>query len=363
MRSFLLAGFIFCLFGCTNESNISDGFKNLSTVTPKETLRFDTAGDQPFSHLGYSSLELDDGAILLHDREMAHFIKVDQQGNLIETIGKYGRGPQEYQDITGVFKSAFDKILVHDQLNNKIVTLSTNGEYLSEKVVPSHLGTGAYNAIYEFSDDRLLFRITSYAYMYDEDAEQFSELILTSTESESSIKKMRIRNAPYARRTGGGGGTKVPFAPTDLIAYDTESARTYLFATDRNTLTELNNSLDTVKVVSFNIEREEITPTERDSIKKENEEYWPALDDLLPQLKASSDRFLIDEGQNFWFKLNRNSAYEEWLVAKGDGKLNQIVQLPKGTMLTHISTQHLGVRVDDVTFALYENPISYSNDS
>ena len=37
-----------------------------------------------------------------------------------------------------------------------------------------------------------------------------------------------------------------------------------------------------------------------------------------------------------------------------DGEVEKVVNLPKNTYLTHISEHHLGVRLDDSTFGLYE---------
>ena len=62
----------------------------------------------------------------------------------------------------------------------------------------------------------------------------------------------------------------------------------------------------------------------------------------------------MDPEGRFWVKLNYRSDSNLWLILGQEGDPQKVVHLPGGSMLTHISGKHLGVRVDDVTFALYE---------
>ena len=58
----------------------------------------------------------------------------------------------------------------------------------------------------------------------------------------------------------------------------------------------------------------------------------------------------------FWLKSNLRGDYEKWFVLNSKGKILHALNLPKGSILMHVSDKHLGIRLDDVTFALYENP-------
>jgi hypothetical protein len=78
------------------------------------------------------------------------------------------------------------------------------------------------------------------------------------------------------------------------------------------------------------------------------------MEPLLPEYKAIADDLIIDEQHNFWLKLNHRSEYQKWLILSESGDKLAIVHLPKDGMLTHVSDQHLGYRLDDHKFALLE---------
>jgi hypothetical protein len=76
----------------------------------------------------------------------------------------------------------------------------------------------------------------------------------------------------------------------------------------------------------------------------------------LPENKALADQMMVDQNKIIWLKLNHTSTYQQWLTISAQGNLLQVIQLPKNSMLTHISENHLGVRLDNATFALFEYP-------
>ena len=63
---------------------------------------------------------------------------------------------------------------------------------------------------------------------------------------------------------------------------------------------------------------------------------------------------IINLGRNIWGNLNSVSGFDQWLAVSLRGEQLSIVNFPKDSMLTHISENHLGVRLDDITFALFE---------
>lgn len=46
---------------------------------------------------------------------------------------------------------------------------------------------------------------------------------------------------------------------------------------------------------------------------------------------------------------------KSWFVLNSEGEVLKRVMLPKNSYLTHIHKDHLGVRLDDSTFALFES--------
>ncbi|MEX0779018.1 MAG: hypothetical protein WD037_04745 [Balneolales bacterium] len=75
---------------------------------------------------------------------------------------------------------------------------------------------------------------------------------------------------------------------------------------------------------------------------------------LLPDEKTPVENMMIDHKGRIWLQLTYTADSQQWLIITADGTKEKIVNLPKDTMLTHISSHHLGVRLDDVTMALFE---------
>ncbi|MCH2449743.1 MAG: hypothetical protein MK198_06300 [Gracilimonas sp.] len=82
---------------------------------------------------------------------------------------------------------------------------------------------------------------------------------------------------------------------------------------------------------------------------------WDALKSVLPEVKAPANNMIYHNGE-FWMESNILGDTEMWLVLNSKGQITRVVHLPKDSMLMHVSDAHLGVRLDDVTFALFTNP-------
>mgnify|MGYP003674639359 CR=1 FL=1 len=65
---------------------------------------------------------------------------------------------------------------------------------------------------------------------------------------------------------------------------------------------------------------------------------------------------MIYHNGEFWMESNILGDTEMWLVLNSKGQITRVVHLPKDSMLMHVSDEHLGVRLNDVTFALFTNP-------
>lgn len=344
------------LLGCNANDESNSELSDVPVTTPKELVQFETIGDNLLSHIGYASIVLRDGHVLIPDRQHVRLFKTDNSGKLIETIGRKGKGPGEFQDITFLSRSAFGNTLIYDQMNQKMVVLDSLGHFNYEFVIPSNSPPGSLSELYEVEEQQYLMIFRSHEYMLNEDSEQVSYLVTYNSKQENFSPAKTINSRPYARRTGGGGGLRVPYAAADLIAYDKITADIYLYGSDGEKIAQLDASLDTTEVISLDLQPELLTEEEADSVRMEYPEYWDSMQSLLPEYKALADRLVMGPQNNFWLKLNHANEYEQWLMVSDQGVLLQIIQLPKNSMLTHVSEEHLGVRLNDTTFALYEPP-------
>jgi hypothetical protein len=266
MRKSLLSILVFIFVGCSTHDDSVSLLSDIPVTTLKEMIRFDTIGDNYLSHIGYTSIALNDGNILVPDRQLGTLFKVNSSGELIETIGRRGNGPGKFQDISFLNKSAFGNSLIYDQMNQKVIVLNNQGHYFTEFLIPPNRPSGSLIEVYEVEAQQYLMVFQSFDYMINENAEQVSNLVIYNREQEIVSPAKTIKSSPYARRTGGGGGMRAPYVASDLLAYDNTTADVYLYRSDGHNIAQLDVSLDTIQISTFDLEPEKLTKTESDSI-------------------------------------------------------------------------------------------------
>lgn len=313
--------------------------------------------DVYFSHLGYESVVLENGDILIPDRQLSNLIVIDKEGNLIKTV-REGRGPGEIQDAYRFTVDEEGNVYTYDQRNDKILVFDRNVDLLKE-VIPANYESTSLAKAYPMRDNEWIFELTSFEFLRNEEKEREKFLILYDLETEKYGEKLDLKAEPYARLIIAGnimGGSQVPFSPGTISAYNSESKTLFLFDTSTDLIAEINTSYDTVNTIPVNLPTEELSQAERDSIRSDHmDEQWKTMQELLPKVKAPVNRMIYHEGE-FWMESNILGDTEMWLVLNSDGQITHRVHLPKDSMLMHISDEHLGVRLDDVTFALFTNP-------
>lgn len=333
-------------------------FDEIPVFTPKIIQEFESLGDDIFfSHLGYHTIPLIDETIFLPDRTLNKIFKISSDGNLISTIASGGRGPGEIQDITFVSRSFDSTIVVYDQMNRKVLRFSALGEFLEEfKLRPWEKGT--LTEVYELDENHLLTVYRSFDYLRNHDLEPEAYLVIFGKEAEQYIQNVSISDRPYARNIVNNqprGGRIVPYSPEHLRYFNHRNSKFYSLWTEDQTIASLTSSLDTTQTITFELARETLSREEINAIRNDlPNSLWRNMESLLPKYKAIADELIIDEKNNFWLKLNHRSEYQKWLILSESGEKLAIVRLLKDGMLTHVSDQHLGFRLDDHRFALLE---------
>lgn len=353
--------FILILLNCQSDPG-TVSFDELPIFTPNIVQEFDLLGkDIFFSHLGYTTLLFDDGTIFLPDRGLSKIFKVSSDGNLISTIATEGRGPGEIQDITFVSRSFDNSILVYDQKNKKVLRFSSSGGYLEEFILEPW-DRGTLSEIYELDENHFLIIYRSFDYLLNFDLHPEAYLVIFDKSTQQYIRSETISDRLFARNIINNqprGGQKVPHSPEHLHYFNHRNSKLYSFWTEDETIASLTSSLDTAQTVTFNLSRELLSKEEHSAIREDlPNSLWRNMEPLLPEYKAIADELLVDDNNNFWLKLDYRSEFQQWLILSESGKKLAIVQLPKDGLLTHISEQHLGFRLDDHSFALFE-PISW----
>lgn len=340
------------------ERSTAPDISDIPSFTASEIFSMSEVEDVYFAHLGYESVVLENGDIAFADRNIPNITIINQNGELQKVI-REGRGPGEVLDAYQFTKNSDGDILSYDQGNDKLLVYDESFDHKSEIIPPNFEATSLVKAYPTDQESLMIFELTSFEFMRDEEKERENILISYNAEAESYGKEKVLKAQPYARLIvdgQSGGATLIPYSYGNLTAYNPENRTVFTFDTGTDVIAELNADLDTVRTIPVNLPTEEISSAERDSMEAEyNDLHWDALKNVLPNVKAPANKMIYHEGE-FWMESNILGDTEMWLVLNSEGQITRAVHLPKDSMLMHISEEHLGVRLDDVTFALFTNP-------
>ncbi len=349
---------VICI-SCTGEKQSPKEFvQQLPQFHPEEINRFQKANSVYFSHISYETISLEDETILLPLRKPEILIQVNPKGDLIEMIARQGRGPGEVRDVVFTNMKENGGVLVYDQGNNKILRFDQKGEFIGE-FIPKPFESSSIEGFYptKISDEYLVL-FESHAFLFDKTRRPVLYLIRYDAESETYGKRLTLSDRRVARLVIDDqvrGGREVHYTPDHLTAWDSESKTLYTYWTGSSQVAEVSANFDTLRTIPINLPSQLLSSAERDSIEEDVQPtQWKTLGDLLPDRKTSIEKMKLDQKGCFWLKLNYRGDTDKWLVMDREGEFEKIVHLPRGSMLTHISDNHLGVRLDEITFALYE---------
>lgn len=119
-----------------------------------ESIDFVPLDNDPKATIGdITKLIIDDNKMFILDKDRAKCLKVfDMQGKLLYSVGRTGRGPQEYTQPSD-FTVYGNEVEIYDQFTGKLLTYSTaNGKFIRERRVPF-----IAHAVKRFNDSTYLF--------------------------------------------------------------------------------------------------------------------------------------------------------------------------------------------------------------
>lgn len=350
------------MIGCTDQETESEApnIEDIEALTPEKIWAIDHVEDLYFSHLGYESVVLQNGNIAFADRQLPTIVVLNKDGELVKNI-RSGRGPGEILDAYYFTKGISGNIFTYDQSNNKILLYDENFEHIRD-IIPKKFESHGILKVYPVEGkNEYLLQMSSSEYLWDESKEREIVLVGYNSESNTYGQKMALTAQPYALLKIDGnimGAAKVPYASGNIIASDINNASIFTFDTGTDRIAELNADLDTLNTTPVALPTEKITRVEKDSMEASYNfpEQWKTVEEALPEYKSPAEKMMYHQGR-FWLRSNIKGHSVRWLVVNTEGEIEAIVELPGESMLTHIDDDHLGVRLNDVTFALYSNPI------
>lgn len=356
------------LQSCTGDSdsgeNYAEQFDELPMILPEPIIMMEEIGENYLTHLSYSSVALDDGSVLVGDRELKKLFRISADGELLEIAARGGRGPGEIQDVVRLRPSATGFTLLYDAMNAKLIRFNEQGKFADELIIPQH-DYGSLNGVYQLNESNYLLVHHSFGYLYNSDSDMKPELRISlfNRETERLGGYITLPDQVFAPHKMNGqvvGGRMVPFTGGHVRYFNPNDGSLYVMLSDQSHITRFDAQLDTLKTIRFELHPERVNDEDKRITREEvdDDDMWRVIEPLLPEYKALADDMKMDSEGNFWLKLNHRSNMQRWLVISPEGSHKAMVHLPKDAMLTHISDHHLGVRLDHHVFALFE-PVSF----
>lgn len=348
------------LFLSCSSNPESSGTINLSSLpveTPGKLFQTDKIGEDFFQHLNYRTTVTGSKNVILADRDGQFVAEISPNGKLVKTHASSGRGPGEIQDVLSLDYTK-NELLMYDHRRRRIIRKDLQTDEIEEF---EDIRTEDFQTSRSYStsvDNTLLIHLWSTAYLTNKNETPkiaFTHLNVDSLTSGQMVEYPSRNMARLIIDDQVRGASQVPFAPG--FYYDISPDRKSLFIlwADNPQIAELDIiSLDTIRTIPANLPRAEISRTEIDSLQKRYDERWRDIRDHLPERKAVAENMIVDDQNRFWLQLSRESNFQEWIVLNRNGAAQKIVRFPKEVMITHISQHHIGVRMDDHIFALYE---------
>jgi hypothetical protein len=356
--NYLLALCLLGLVGCQADQQTPEQFtESLPQVHPQKMSQFQKVDSLYFGYLGNQTIAMDDGSVVIPLQREKRLLQVSPNGDIIKEIAGSGRGPGEVLDLLFIQRTQADGVLVVDQKNNKIIRFGPDLELVTE-MRPQPPEESILTGVYPMQEEqKFIFRSASTRYLRDKEASP--SLRLSSYHPNQEYQEtMQVRDHRMALTFSNGrlvGASEVPDAPSQQVAYHPATQSLYSYWTGSNAIAKLSSNLDTLQTIPVDLPAQPLRDAKYDSIEAETRDReWNTLKNELPNMKTPVERMLIDEQGRFWLRLNYRGDTQQWLVMSDAGEYQKIVHLPRGSMLTHISDHHLGVRLDERTFALFK---------
>ncbi|WP_157464724.1 hypothetical protein [Balneola vulgaris] len=364
---FIILGFLLMGMACTSEpkkQTTSERIESIPSLTPTLIKSVSQIDDFYFGYLGLNSITTVDESILLPVFHPASIIKTDKSLTTVITETIKGRGPGEVQDV-GVPSYFEERVVVYDQMQDRYSVFDTDLNLIREAFPPK--GNYSMYEVYASTDSINLVFTKGRAYGNREINSTNLFLYNFDTEKlEHSLGIIGRLQAPIGKSINGRFGSWIylPFGVKQLISESETAGRLWLFDTQTTEIAEVNQSFDTLRTITVELPTEDVTTEEVDEFIKHEDGENNYLDveseerirNAFPKTKAVADKMIV-KNQQIWLKSNLSGPTQLWFVLNMEGEIEYKVHLPNNGMVTHVSDDHIGVRIDDSTFGLFTNPL------
>ncbi len=333
--------FVIFFISCTQENNSADRLsKDLFETLPKETVfEFSESDDIAFRFI--RSMEIDSrGNILVNDSSQPVVFMFNGKGNLIQKIGKEGRGPDEFQHV-GSILTVHDSLAVTDGPSHKIEVfqyLNTKYEHIrtivieNQKLLGNLLGLTEKGILLEND----IWLSPAAPNNPTETAISFlnhNGKVLQDTLFSVPIHEFVVHNNSETAFVAG----KI-YGNSSKLAYDDNKGRIYSLWTDKLSIDYFTLEGERHHSFSYPLQPVSITKAERDSaLNRLDEPKRDIMHKHMPDVKPIAGHMVVDDQQRLWVELLSEELGHGWFAFS-----------PNGEPLFHMKIPHHNAVLQDI---------------
>ncbi|MBD3616999.1 MAG: 6-bladed beta-propeller [Gracilimonas sp.] len=322
---------VFLCVGCEGQEDQKANLSpNSFTSLSMETV-FEFTESEEVAFRTISSIKTDNhGNILVLDFWQPYLYMFDKEGNFLEKIGREGRGPGEFEQISS-FLVDRENLWVIDSSSLKIEKFEYSDDtYIHIKTIP--LGSDELAGKILGKIDRGFLILKSFT-LTAGSKENPTVHLVTSIDENGEILRDSIVSVPIAEQmTLQAGENKLIgnklFGNESLLAFN---GINYIYTLWTNSLSIESYSIDGLHKHAFShvIQPVYITGVEKDSISSKYGLYRSDLRRKMPNVKPVVNDLLIDDNQRIWVELFTSGLGHAWFGFTKNGEALYKIEIPK----------------------------------
>lgn len=310
--------------GCSTEIDRGEELMELYRsveVTPELSMLIDEDDEMIFGQLGAIASD-SRGHFFVNDHQLVHIKHFDQDGNLLETIGREGRGPGEFTRITNMFV-ARDTLYAYDFDNARL------GRFVRDE-----LGDGMRFDHYldiEMTNERIprgVLKSQNYYVVQSSDQQAYTGQIAL-LDFKGNVKEPDLLTLPLPERvsvTFQGHSFEMPRPISRSSHYRlTPDDHFYYGWNDSLVITKYNIRGEPMNTIRFDVVPPRVTPEDtRDLSERMPEEIWNTLRNHIPERRHAFTNFVVDENERVWVNLGNieeDTDEDRWIILDQESTL------------------------------------------
>jgi len=269
-----------------------------------------------------------EGRIYVAEGEAAHVKVLSPDGMLQDSLGRKGKGPGEFQEVSKVVVARPDSLYVLDDDNGQVSVFSPDGNFVyslardktgdpDDLMVPRE-GKPGFIFVNSPRALRAVKNDAPYTVRSAEMNGKVGDTLFTARPYQMALKELD-RGMHFAR---------IPFARNSHFAFGSDGRIHYAWS-DSLSVATYDPSGRKGRTIDVPFEPVPVTEEEIERVLKDRSRARGLVRDGIPATKPAFDHFLVDDEGRYWFgRPTANPDSTDWWVADPDEKQVATTTLP-----------------------------------